>query len=56
MLISPSGGPFLVWTVAVQLVLCGVYATDNTERCTLLFKSETEQRFLKRLEPLTHKK
>ncbi|XP_026226412.1 cation-dependent mannose-6-phosphate receptor [Anabas testudineus] len=55
MFISPSGGPFLVWTLAVQLVLCGVYATDNTDNCKLVYTSETERNFLKQLEPLTKK-
>ncbi|XP_068998634.1 cation-dependent mannose-6-phosphate receptor [Embiotoca jacksoni] len=54
---SPSGGSILVWTLAVQLVLCwnGVYATDNTKDCKLLSESDTEQKVLKRLEPLTRK-
>ncbi|KAF3692055.1 Cation-dependent mannose-6-phosphate receptor [Channa argus] len=55
MFLSLSGGPFLVWTLAVQLVLCGVYATDNTSRCTLHHKSDSQQKALHRLEPLTNK-
>ncbi|XP_070768207.1 cation-dependent mannose-6-phosphate receptor isoform X2 [Enoplosus armatus] len=54
---SQSGGSFLVWTLAVQLVLCGsgVYSTDGTERCKLFSESVSERKVLHRLEPLAHK-
>ncbi|XP_044065049.1 cation-dependent mannose-6-phosphate receptor [Siniperca chuatsi] len=52
---SHSGGSFLVWTLAVQLVLCGsgVYSADGTKSCKLF--SESERKALNRLEPLAHK-
>lgn len=54
---TPRGGSFLVWTLVVQLVLCGsgVYATDGTKDCKLFSESESERKVLKRLEPLAHK-
>ncbi|XP_033983330.1 cation-dependent mannose-6-phosphate receptor [Trematomus bernacchii] len=54
---SHDGGPFLVWTLVVQLVLCGsgVYATDGTKNCKLLTESASEREVLNRLEPLAHK-
>ncbi|XP_034409748.1 cation-dependent mannose-6-phosphate receptor [Cyclopterus lumpus] len=52
-----GGGSFLVWTLVVQLVLCGsgVYTTDSTKSCTLLKESDSERKVLNRLEPLAHK-
>ncbi|XP_070692089.1 cation-dependent mannose-6-phosphate receptor [Pempheris klunzingeri] len=52
-----SGWSFLVWTLAVQLLLCGrgVYTTENTKRCKLLSESSSERKVLSRLEPLTNK-
>ncbi|XP_029306847.1 cation-dependent mannose-6-phosphate receptor [Cottoperca gobio] len=52
-----GGGPFLLWTLVVQLVLCGsgVYATDGTKKCKLLTESVSEREVLNRLEPLAHK-
>lgn len=54
---SHSGDSFLVWTLIVQLVLCGsgVYATDSTKSCTLVSESESERKVLSRLEALTQK-
>ncbi|XP_034730207.1 cation-dependent mannose-6-phosphate receptor [Etheostoma cragini] len=54
---SQDGGPFLVWTLFVQLVLCGsgVYATDGTNSCKLVSESVSERKVLKQLEPLAHK-
>lgn len=48
-------GSFLVWIVAVQLLVCGVCATDNTKDCKLLSESKSERKVLTRLEPLTKK-
>ncbi|XP_049439662.1 cation-dependent mannose-6-phosphate receptor [Epinephelus fuscoguttatus] len=52
---SQGGGPFLVWTLVVQLILCGsgVYTSDGTKNCKLL--SEAERNVLNRLEPLAHR-
>ncbi|GLD74645.1 cation-dependent mannose-6-phosphate receptor [Lates japonicus] len=57
LLSCPSGGPFLVWTLAVQLVLCGsgVYASEGTDNCKLHLHSEKQQTALKRLAPLINK-
>ncbi|TKS82200.1 Cation-dependent mannose-6-phosphate receptor [Collichthys lucidus] len=54
---SRNGGSFLVWTLTVQLVLCGsgVYATDGTKNCKLSYESVSERKVLNRLEPLAHK-
>ncbi|XP_076594195.1 cation-dependent mannose-6-phosphate receptor [Chaetodon auriga] len=54
---SQSGGSFLVWTLAVQLVLCGsgVYTSDSTKNCKLPAESDSERKVLSRLEPLAHK-
>eukprot|EP00064_Thunnus_orientalis_P013859 superscaffoldBa00002319_g13900 len=54
---SPSGGPFLVWALAVQLVLCGsgVFANEDTKNCILPSESESERKVLDRLAPLAHK-
>lgn len=54
---SRGGGPFLVWTLVVQLVLCGsgVYSTDSTKSCKLVQESDSERKVLSRLEPLAHK-
>ncbi|XP_032374683.1 cation-dependent mannose-6-phosphate receptor [Etheostoma spectabile] len=54
---NQDGGAFLVWTLVVQLVLCGsgVYAADGTDSCKLLSESVSERNVLKRLEPLAHK-
>lgn len=52
---SPSGGLFLVWTLMIHLVLCGVYASDGIENCKLVSNSVSEQKVLTRLAPLTHK-
>lgn len=51
-----SGGSVLVWTLAVQLVLCGsrVYATDPLENCKLVSNSDSERKVLSRLAPLAH--
>ncbi|XP_040900233.1 cation-dependent mannose-6-phosphate receptor [Toxotes jaculatrix] len=56
-LMCPSGRLFLVWTLAVQLVLCGsgVYGSDDIKNCKLFFDSPSEKKALSRLEPLTHK-
>ncbi|XP_039973545.1 cation-dependent mannose-6-phosphate receptor [Xiphias gladius] len=53
----PSGKHFLMWTLAVQLVLCesGVYATESINSCKQFFESESERTLLNRLEPLAHK-
>ncbi|KAF7666813.1 hypothetical protein LDENG_00089160 [Lucifuga dentata] len=55
--LRPSGGPFLLWTLAVQLLLCGsgVYASDNTKNCKLFSESDSERKVLSRLEPLINK-
>ncbi|KAM4601333.1 cation-dependent mannose-6-phosphate receptor isoform 1-T3 [Polymixia lowei] len=57
---GPKAVPVLVWTVAVQLVLCGswVYASDNTtsgstDSCKLVSDSVSERKVLSRLESLT---
>ncbi|XP_041798012.1 cation-dependent mannose-6-phosphate receptor [Chelmon rostratus] len=54
---SRNGGSFLVWTLAVQLVLCGsgVYTSDSTKSCKLPSESGSERKVLSRLEPLAHK-
>ncbi|XP_023282238.1 cation-dependent mannose-6-phosphate receptor [Seriola lalandi dorsalis] len=54
---SPGGRPFLVWTLAVQLVLCGswVSAAESVNSCKLLANSSSEWTVLKRLEPLANK-
>lgn len=54
---SPSGGSFLVWTLAVQLVLCGsgLCTTDGTKNCKLFSESPSERKVLNRLEPLAQK-
>ncbi|KAI3360518.1 hypothetical protein L3Q82_002405 [Scortum barcoo] len=54
---SYSGRSFLVWTLAVQLLLCGsgVYTSDDTKACGLYSDSQSEQKVIKRLEPLAHK-
>lgn len=54
---SHGGGSFLVWTLVVQLVLCGsgVYTADSTKNCTLLNESASERKVLNRLESLAHK-
>lgn len=48
---------FLVWTLALQLLLCwsGVYTSDSTKKCKLYSDSESERKALRRLEPLTHR-
>lgn len=48
---------FLVWTLALQLLLCwsGVYTSDSTKKCKLYSDSESERKVLKRLEPLAHR-
>ncbi|KAK5862136.1 hypothetical protein PBY51_017564 [Eleginops maclovinus] len=53
---SHDVGPFLVWTLVVQLALCGsgVYAADGTKNCKLLTDSPSERKALDRLEPLAH--
>ncbi|KAM8869894.1 cation-dependent mannose-6-phosphate receptor [Spinachia spinachia] len=53
----PGGGSFLVWTLVVQLVLCGsgVYAADGTKSCKLMKESDSERKVLNRLETLAHK-
>ncbi|XP_053182451.1 cation-dependent mannose-6-phosphate receptor [Scomber japonicus] len=53
----PSGGPFLMWALAVQLVLCGrgLLATDSTKACKLFPESDSERKVLNRLEPLAKK-
>ena len=55
---SHGGGPFLLWTLVVQLVLCGsgVYSADGTMSCKLKSESPSERKVLSRLEPLLHKK
>ncbi|XP_054477636.1 cation-dependent mannose-6-phosphate receptor [Anoplopoma fimbria] len=54
---SHGGGSFLVWTLVVQLVLCGsgVFSTDSTKSCKLLIETESERKVLNRLEPLANK-
>uniref|UniRef100_UPI0037E77370 cation-dependent mannose-6-phosphate receptor n=1 Tax=Semicossyphus pulcher TaxID=241346 RepID=UPI0037E77370 len=51
------GGAFLVWTLAVQLVLCesGVPTTDGIKNCKLYSDSESERKVLNRLAPLAHR-
>lgn len=44
-----------MWTLAVQLLFCGVYTANNTERCILLQKSNPQLEALRRLEPLTNR-
>ncbi|KAG8009983.1 Cation-dependent mannose-6-phosphate receptor, partial [Nibea albiflora] len=53
---SRNGGSFLVWTLTVQLVLCGsgVYAADGTKNCKLTYESDSERKVLNRLEPLVN--
>lgn len=54
----PRYRPVLLWTLAIQLILCctGVYADDDaTAKCKLLVESRSEQAVLKRLAPLAHK-
>lgn len=48
---------FLVWTLAIQLVLCGtgVYTNDSIDRCKLVSESTSERKVLSRLEPLAQK-
>ena len=55
---SHSGGSFLIWTMTVQMILCGsgVYTTESTKSCQLLSESESERKVLNRLEPLANKK
>ncbi|KAM9310095.1 cation-dependent mannose-6-phosphate receptor isoform 1-T2 [Pholidichthys leucotaenia] len=45
---------YLLWTVIVQIVLCGseVYAADSTNRCDF---PESEKNIFNRIEPLTNK-
>ncbi|XP_041650017.1 cation-dependent mannose-6-phosphate receptor [Cheilinus undulatus] len=52
-----SEGSFLVWTLAVQLLLCwcGVYTTDSAKNCKLYKDSESERKVLNRLEPLAER-
>lgn len=52
-----GGYSLLVWTLAVQLVLCGsgVYAADSAKSCKLLSKTDSEGKVLKRLEPLAQR-
>lgn len=52
-----SRGPFLLWTLAVQLLLCGngMCASENTKKCNLTSESDSERNVLRRLEPLTQK-
>ncbi|XP_034467041.1 cation-dependent mannose-6-phosphate receptor isoform X1 [Hippoglossus hippoglossus] len=52
-----SRRPFLVWTLVVQLVLCGsvVFAADGINSCKLLYDSKSEWTVLNRLAPLTNK-
>ncbi|KAM7421019.1 hypothetical protein PAMA_015285 [Pampus argenteus] len=54
---SPGGELLLVWTVVVQLILCGygMGATDGTKNCKLSSESEFERKVLSRLEPLAQK-
>lgn len=54
----PTRVAFLVWTLAVKLVLCGtgVSASNNTKNCQLYSESASERKVLSRLEPLTKKK
>lgn len=54
---GPIVRSFMVWTLAVLLVLCGsgVSATDGIGNCKLLSSSSSEWGVLKRLEPLVHK-
>ncbi|XP_029928961.1 cation-dependent mannose-6-phosphate receptor [Myripristis murdjan] len=53
----PTRVAFLVWTLAVKLVLCGigVSASNNTKNCRLYSESKSERKVLSRLEPLTNK-
>ncbi|KAM9723981.1 cation-dependent mannose-6-phosphate receptor [Menidia menidia] len=53
----PRRGSILVWTLAIQLVLCRsvVLATNGTKGCKLLSESPSERNFLNRLEPLSNK-
>ncbi|KAM4580032.1 cation-dependent mannose-6-phosphate receptor [Odontesthes bonariensis] len=53
----PRRGSILVWTMAIQLALCGsvVFATDGTKACKLLSESVSERNVLNKLEPLAHK-
>ncbi|KAM9352734.1 cation-dependent mannose-6-phosphate receptor [Symphorus nematophorus] len=48
---------FLVWTLAVQLFLCGsgVHTADSTKSCKLFSKAGSEGKVIKRLEPLAQK-
>ncbi|XP_024123639.1 cation-dependent mannose-6-phosphate receptor [Oryzias melastigma] len=50
-------GSIIVWTLVIQLVMCGraVFATDATGSCKLKSESESERKVLNRLEALTHK-
>lgn len=52
-----SGWSFLMWTLTVQLILCGsgVYAINATKSCTLLSDTPSERKVLSRLEALGHK-
>ncbi|XP_034553210.1 cation-dependent mannose-6-phosphate receptor isoform X2 [Notolabrus celidotus] len=55
-----SGGSLLMWTLAIQLLLCwsGIYTTDSTDstkNCKLYSDSESERKVLKRLEPLAQR-
>ncbi|XP_071325193.1 cation-dependent mannose-6-phosphate receptor [Trachinotus anak] len=53
----PGGRPFMVWALAIQLVLCGsgVSAAEGINNCKLRSNSTSEWTVLKRLEPLTHR-
>lgn len=56
-LVSSRHRPILLWTLAIQLVLCGtgVYADDDvTGKCKLQAESHSQQKVLKRLAPLAH--
>ncbi|XP_068615426.1 cation-dependent mannose-6-phosphate receptor [Brachionichthys hirsutus] len=47
----------LVWTLAIQLVLCGrgVFTANGTKNCKLFSESKSELNVLNRLESLAHK-
>ncbi|XP_071387594.1 cation-dependent mannose-6-phosphate receptor [Centroberyx affinis] len=52
----PTGVAFLLWTLAVELVLCesGAHVSNNTNNCKLFVDSKSERKALSRLEPLTN--
>lgn len=53
--LCPGPGSVLLWTLWVQLVLSGVYATDGTKNCKLFAESDSERKVLNRVEALANR-